>query len=167
MPDDDTNIPIDGSDSGEPTSFHVEYHETALSQDQCEHARVVEFGKQSVNPKPVDARSVPYATGLAPTGRLLSANAKDTQFYGPPLVSWDAAPAAVAYDVEWSRTSYPWRRAGALRTYATSAVLPIGPGSWFYRVRGINDALPGIQAMSWSSPVPIRIAAPKFAVVGG
>src|SRR5207247_6731456 len=118
VPDDDSDIPIDGS-GGEPTSFHVEYIETVLPQDQCQRGRELEFAKQSVNPKPLDARSVPYATGLAPTGRLLSANAKETQFYGPPLVSWDAAPAAVAYDVEWSRTSYPWRRAGRLQTHAT------------------------------------------------
>ena len=73
----------------------------------------------------------------------------------------------LAYDVEWSRTSYPWHRAGRLTTHSTSAVLPLAPGRWWYRVRGIDDALPGSQAMSWSSAVPIRIAAPKFAVVGG
>jgi len=166
------DIPInsDGSfvnDDPSQIDGSIEYHDTVLPQDACHQGHVLEFGKQSVNPKPVDTRSVPYATGLAPTGRLLSAAARETQFYGPPLVSWDAAPAAVAYDVEWSRTSYPWHRAGRLTTHSTSAVLPLAPGRWWYRVRGIDDALPGSQAMSWSSPVPIRIAAPKFAVVGG
>ena len=52
-------------------------------------------------------------------------------------------------------------------TGPSSAVLPLRPGRWFYRIRGVNDSLPGIQAMSWSTQVPIRIAAPKFAVVGG
>ena len=161
VPNDDSEIPIDGA-SEDPTSFRVEYIETAVAQDQCHEGRGLDFGKQSVNPKPVDSRSVPYATGLAPTGRLLSAASKETQFYGPPLVSWDAAPAAVAYDVEWSRTTYPWRPKGRLRTSATSAVLPLAPGHWYYRVRGINDALPVIEAMTWSPPVSIRIAAPRF-----
>ena len=30
-----------------------------------------------------------------------------TSFYGPPLVTWEPAPAAVAYDVEWSNEAVP------------------------------------------------------------
>jgi hypothetical protein len=54
---------------------------------------------------------------------------------------------------------------GRLKTYATSAVLPLRPGSWWYRVRGINGAAHGDQTMSWSNPVSLSIATPTFAVV--
>ena len=166
------DIPIGGIGGGSgsdtvPTGWSVEYHETVLPQDACQRGRVLEFGKQSVDPRPADNHSAPYATGLAPNGRLLSAKRAGAVFYGQPLVSWAAAPAAGAYDVEWSRTHYPWRPAGRKRTFATSALLPLTPGTWWYRVRGINESLPGVQAMSWSNAVRIRIAAPRFAVVGG
>ena len=48
-----------------------------------------------------------------------------SSFYGAPLVTWDAAPAAAAYDVEWSRDRHRWRAAGHIRTPATSALLPV------------------------------------------
>ena len=51
-------------------------------------------------------------------------------------------------------------------TYATSALLTLEPGTWYYRVRGINFSLPGTaRAMSWSAPVGLRVAKPTFAVV--
>ena len=78
------------------------------------------------------------------------------------------------YEVQWSKTRYPFRpaadksgSAGRLTT-ATAAVLPLAPGRWYYRVRGINWSLPsGAQAMSWSDPVAVRIVKPTFRVVGG
>jgi hypothetical protein len=156
-----------GSDSGLPPGWSVEYHDTLLAQDACQKGLGLQFGKQSIDPQPADNHAVPYATGLAPSGRLLSAGRQGSTFYGMPLVSWAAAPAASAYDVEWSRTRYPWRAEGRRRTFATAALLPLGPGAWWYRVRGVNDSLPGVQAMSWSESVRIKIAAPKFAVIGG
>jgi hypothetical protein len=54
-------------------------------------------------------------------------------------------------------------------TTATSIILPLGPknvGNWYYRVRGINPALPtGAQSMTWSKPVRIRISGDRFRVV--
>jgi hypothetical protein len=64
-------------------------------------------------------------------------------------------------------------------TFATSALLdrkvvnqngaqrgPLPPGTWWYRVRGLDFSLPGTaRAMSWSKPVMVRIAKPKFSVV--
>jgi hypothetical protein len=150
-----------------PAGWEIEYHDVLLSQDQCAHGRRLEFGKQSIHPQPADVRAVPYATGLTPSGRLLSATSPSTVFYGQPLVSWAPAPAADGYDVEWSRTAYPWRPVGRKRTFATSALLPLEPGTWYYRVRGVNAALPGIQAMTWSRIVRVRIASPTFAVIGG
>ena len=89
-----------------------------------------------------------------------------TSFYGAPLVTWDAAPAAAAYDVEWSRKPYRWHAAGHIRTPATSALLPVTGGTWWYRVRGINPSLPGNTKMTWSRKVRIQIAKPTYSVVG-
>jgi hypothetical protein len=138
-----------------------------LPQDACdEPGRRGEFRKTSV--KPDLAQGVtPFATGLSPSGRLFSATSSRAKFYGGLLVTWRPAPAAAAYDVQWSRNRYPWKAAGQLRTFATSAVLPLRPGTWWYRVRGINDSLPGSQEMSWTGAVKIRIANPTFKVVRG
>ena len=52
---------------------------------------------------------------------------------------------------------------------ATSFLLPLGQsdtGTWWYRVRGVNPALPnGAQAMSWSKAVRLRITGDRFVVV--
>ena len=151
----------------------VEYHETELPQDACQGTlatngaptratRVVAFGKQSA-----DAKPLPQAIGLSPTGRLLMGATSHTSFYGPPLVTWEPAPAAVAYDVEWSNKPYPWQAVGHTRTPATAAMLPVTSGTWYYRVRGINESLPGNQKMTWSDKVRIQIAKPTFRVSGG
>ena len=155
----------------------VEYRETELPQDACQGQvakagqpaiapRVSVFGKQSAGPAPANAKQIPYATGLSPFGKLLSAATGKRSFYGSPLVAWTAAPSAVSYDVEWSKTSYPWRPAGHLRTPATAAILPLKPGTWWYRVRGINESIPGNQKMQWSASARIEIAKPTFAVKG-
>jgi len=51
-------------------------------------------------------------------------------------------------------------------TSATSVVLPVTPGTWWYRVRGFDWSLPtGAQQMSWSDPAKLVVAAPKFKLV--
>ena len=67
--------------------------------------RVLAFGKNSA-----DATPILQAIGLSPAGRLLMGATTHTSFYGSPLVTWDAAPAAAAYDVEWSRKREPVAR---------------------------------------------------------
>ena len=137
------------------------YHDTEMSQDACQANRVLAFGKTSANAAPI-----PQAIGLSPAGRLLMGATSETSFYGAPLVTWDAAPAAAAYDVEWSRKPYRWHAAGHIRTPATSALLPVTGGTWWYRVRGINPSLPGNPKMTWSRKVRIQIAKPTYRVVG-
>jgi hypothetical protein len=156
-----------GAGSSVQIGGKVVYRETELPQDACAAGRVLSFGKDSAEAKPADPRSVPYATGLSPNGRLLTARHVATVFYGPPLVAWTAAPAAQKYDVEWSHTKYPWRPSGHLQTAATSAVLPLRPGKWWYHVRGINESVPGNQKMTWSKVSTVRIALPTFSVRGG
>jgi hypothetical protein len=144
----------------------VVFQDTELPQDECSAGRTLAFGKWSKSPVLL-MKGAPSATGLSPSGRLLSAVEPKPKFYGSPLVTWDPASGAVGYQVEWSRSSYPWRSAGSIRTPATSAMLPLAPGTWYYRVRGINDSLRGNQMMSWSAPTSIVITRPSFKVVRG
>src|SRR4051794_34465520 len=128
----------------------LEYRDAELPQDACAAGRVATFGKVS---QPVVAGSTsPYASGLSPTGRLIAAVSGLPSFYGTPLVAWQPAVGADEYQVQWSRTKYPWNPIGQRYTYGTSAVLDqvangkrasLDPGAWYYRVRGLDFALPG------------------------
>jgi hypothetical protein len=79
-------------------------------------------------------------------------------------VAWRPVVAATAYQVEWSRSVYPWRRAGHHTTMSTSAVLNLGPGRWYYRVRGLNAMQIGVSSMTWSKPVAVTVSRPTFRV---
>jgi hypothetical protein len=163
----------------------IEYRELETPQDACEAGRVGAFGK--VSEPALTAGGAPFATGLSPSGRLVQATRSKPSFYGAPLVAWQPALGADQYQLQWSKTRYPWRAYDPVSkqryekfTYATSALLdrtvttpsgpgrgPLAPGTWYYRVRGIDFALPGnARAMSWSDPVTIHIAKPVFKVSG-
>jgi hypothetical protein len=150
------------------------FQDIMLPQDACQLDQknvggpnhMAAFRKKSVDPRLGDG-TAPFVTGLSPSGRLMSAMNRRSRFYGAPLVSWQPASGAVAYDVQVSRTRYPWRTVGSERTHSTSAMLPLRPGTWWYRVRGINPYLVGNTKMSWSSAVRIRVAKPTFTVAGG
>jgi hypothetical protein len=142
----------------------LDYWDLELPQDVCASGRVQSFGKGS---KPVVAGSgSPFVSGLSPNGRLTSAVSSRPSFYGSPLVAWEPALGADQYQLQWSKSRYPWAPAGEKYTYATSALLSLEPGVWYYRVRGVNFSLPGsARAMTWSAPVAIRVAKPTFTVV--
>ena len=86
----------------------------------------------------------------------------------------DPALGASAYHVQWSRTRYPFKpqpnaagsgKSEGFLTWGTSAVLPLGPGTWWYRVRGVNFSLPtNAQFMGWSEPARLVVAKPTFSV---
>jgi hypothetical protein len=51
-------------------------------------------------------------------------------------------------------------------TKATSYVLPLTAGTWYYRVRGFDFSLPsGSQQMSWSEPAKLVVARPTFRII--
>jgi hypothetical protein len=162
----------------------VEYRELDMPQDACAAGRVQAFGK--TNEPAVTASGAPFVTGLSPTGRLVQATGSKPSFYGAPLAAWKPALGADGYQIQWSASRYPWRPVDPVTkdryeklTFATSALVdrkivtqngaqrgPLPPGAWWYRVRGLDFALPGTaRAMSWSAPVMVRIAKPKFSVV--
>ena len=142
----------------------LKYYDVETPQDACASGRVLAFGKTS---EPATARSgKPYVSGLSPKGRLTAAVGKSPAFYGSPLVAWEPALGADQYQVQWSKKEYPWKTEGEKLTYATSALLPVTPGRWWYRIRGINFSLPGTaRAMTWSAPNELRVTKPTFAVV--
>ncbi|HEU5277948.1 MAG TPA: hypothetical protein VFU26_03490 [Gaiellaceae bacterium] len=163
---------------GEPivrTGGNLQYTDLELPQDVCAapYNRVARFGKNS-EPSLTAAGEL-FASGLSPKGRL-TAGKSSQAFYGSPLVAWTPALGASVYEVQWSKKRYPFKpepnpqneNALGTITLGTSTVLPLKPGTWYYRVRGFNYALPsGAQQMSWSDPAKIVVAKPKFRIVGG
>ncbi|HXF97053.1 MAG TPA: hypothetical protein VNJ46_00390 [Gaiellaceae bacterium] len=142
-----------------------EYWDVETPQDACQAGRVGVFGRES---KPVITRAgSPFVSGLSPKGRLLAQAGRRPTVYSTPLVAWRPVVGATGYEVQWSRTVYPWRTVGRRLTVATSAVLDLRPGRWYYRVRGLNAAQVGTRAMAWSAPVELRIVRPTFAVARG
>lgn len=153
-------------------SGNIVYRDKELGQDACAAGRVLRFGKES---EPVlTAGGEAFISGLSPDGKLASATAKPA-FYGNPLVAWTAALGADVYAVQWSKTNTPFRpeadpasTALGMMTLNTTALLPLEPGTWYYRVRGYDFTLPtAAQAMSWSTPQKIVVTRPTFAVVSG
>lgn len=159
--------------SGEPivrTGGNIQYIDAEVAQDACAAGRVLRFGKESE--PTLTAGGDVFASGLTPTGRLASAGDRPA-FYGSPLVAWTAALGAEVYAVEWSKTRHPFKpeadpatTALGMMTVNTSTVLPLEPGTWYYRVRGYDYSLPtGAQAMSWSDPQRVIVTPPTFTVV--
>jgi hypothetical protein len=143
----------------------IRYRETELPQDACQSGRVMRFGKAT--PPVITSSSRPFSSGLSPTGRLTSANGSKPSFYGTPLVAWESVVGAQEYEVQWSASANPWRPVGSLKTPATSSLLPLEPGTWYYRVRGYNYALLKRPQMAWSPPAALRVSKPKYSVVKG
>jgi hypothetical protein len=141
------------------------YYDAESPQDACESGRVGSFGKAS---RPViTAAGTPYVSGLSPRGRLLAQAGGRPVVYSTPLVAWKPVVGATGYEVQWSRTKYPWRARGSAMTFATSSVLKLDAGAWYYRVRGLNAAQIGTPAMAWSAPVAVKIVRPTFRVSAG
>ena len=154
--------------STDPTSgTPLEYQDAAVPQDECQAGDVMSFGK--VSQPVVTSSGTPCVSGLAPSGRVVASAARVPVLHDSPLVAWEPAVGATTYEIQLSRRSYPWKVTWDKTTPATSIVLPLGVkdvGSWWYRIRGINPALPtGAQAMSWSAPVRLTITGDRFRIV--
>jgi hypothetical protein len=145
-----------------PANPPIVYYDQDVPQDACAAGRIASFGK--VGEPVVTASGTPYASGLSTRGLLLAASARRPVFAAPPLVAWQPALGATAYEVQWSKKAYPWRPEGNLFTFSTSANLSLKPGNWYYRVRGIDLSLPGSAQMTWSEKMGLVIAKPKFKV---
>jgi hypothetical protein len=141
----------------------IEYKDTELTQDACSSGRVLTFGKSS---EPVvTATKAPYVSGLSTNGKLYAALGTRPTVYGPPLVAWEPALAAVDYEIQWSKSPSAFPKENDKITPSTSFVLPVTPGTWYYRVRGLDYAVPNKAQMSWSDTVALRVSRPRFRVV--
>jgi hypothetical protein len=139
-----------------------QYQDAESPQDACAAGRVMEFARTS---QPVTTSSTsPFASGLSRFGELAAARTMRPTFSRAPLVAWQPAKSAVGYEVQWSRTRAPWQTKGSVFTAATSALLDqLTPGTWYYRVRGIDPYVPGpVKQMTWSTAVQITISKPQF-----
>ncbi len=142
----------------------VKYFDAELTQDACASGRMLSFGK--TNEPAVTGQSAPYASGLSPTGTLVAAKTKSPKFYGAPLVAWQPTLSADSYEIQWSHTRYPWRTVGNKVTPSTSLALQVKPGTWYYRVRGLDSLLAGTKTgLSWSDPVRLVVTKPRFKIV--
>jgi hypothetical protein len=142
------------------------YVDTELPQEACHAGRSLTFGK--VSEPAVTAEQGAYASGLSPHGQLFAANKRAARFYGPPLVAWKPALGAFEYEIQWGHKAYPFQAVGKTTTptSTTSYVLPLGPGTWYYRVRGLNAFIPGNKPlMSWSEATKLVVARPSFRVL--
>ena len=155
--------------TGPPPPDPLEYWDDELAEDVCQSGsgRIATLGKASQQPATAST-SAPFISGLSPKGGLRAASVNKPTFYGAPLVAWKPVLGASFYEVQWSKSSYPWRPAGNLYTYSTQTTLKLQPGKWFYRVRGIDLYVqPGAEQLAWSEHTGIVVAKPKFRVVGG
>jgi hypothetical protein len=143
----------------------VTYMDDELTQDACASGRELAFAKTS-DPVVTSQSETPYASGLSPNGKLVSASSPTPRFYGFPLVAWQPVMTAGQYEVQWSHKVYPWTTAGSQLSYGTSLTLPLTPGTWYYRVRGLDFLMTGTKPqMSWSDPARIVVTKPRFKVV--
>ena len=140
------------------------YYDAESPQDACESGRVASFGKES---RPaITGAGTPFVSGLSPKGRLLAQAGRRPVVYSTPLVAWRPVIGATGYEVQWSRSKYPWRARGSVLTYATSSALQLGSGVWYYRVRGLNAAQVGTPGMTWSAPIAVKVVRPTFQIRG-
>ena len=107
----------------------LRYVDAELAQDLCTARPAQRLGISS-EPSLTSAQS-PFATGLSSTGRLTSA-AHTSKFYGSPLIAWTPAFNADIYEVQYSKTAYPFRpeldprsKVKGFMTFSTSDVLPL------------------------------------------
>lgn len=148
-----------------PVTGEFEYWDVESPQDACESGRMATSGKES---KPaVTTSGSPFVSGLTPKGRLLAQAGRNPVVYSTPLVAWRPVVGATAYEIQWSRSKYPWRAQGKTSTYATSSVLHLPAGLWYYQVRGLSRAQIGTPVMTWSAPVAVRIMRPTFKIARG
>ncbi len=169
-----TTFTHSASDPVDRAGGSIIYQDMELPEEACAAGRFQRFGISS-EPS-LMAGSTAFVTGLSPNGRLTSAASTPT-FYGAPLIAWTPAFGANAYEVQYSKTRYPFtpeidprsKTTGNL-TWSTSDVLPFRrgamAGTWWYRVRGIDYNLPtGVQQMGWSDPEKLVVTAPKISVI--
>ena len=141
----------------------VEYQDVAFGEDHCAAGEILPFAKTS-EPVTDKASGVPYVSGHTAAGDVRTATTAKPSFYGPRVVvAWSPAPGARKYQVQWSKSAYPFEPVGSKTVHQTQALLDLSSRVWYYRVRGIDTTIPGTaQGMTWSDPQYVRILPRTF-----
>lgn len=142
------------------------YMDAEEPQDACAAGRIGEFGRVS-QAIPTDGRTA-FITALSRTGRMSSLRVTRTRrVWGTPLVTWTPVMGAGGYELQVSRTHNPFQVVASVVTPVTSTVLSLAPGTYYYRVRGLNPHMPAgaQQGMSWSTVRKMQIGKPSFRVL--
>ncbi len=125
------------------------------------------FGK--VSQPIVTAQGKPFVSGIGPKSRSVASAGPTPVVYRAPIVAWQPVVGATKYQVELSRSLYPWHPVKTVGTPATSVVLPISAsqiGLWYYHVRAIDENLPaGARSMAWSTPVAVKVTGNLIKIV--
>ncbi len=142
----------------------VEYRDVNFAEDHCQAGERMAFGKTSA--AVVErASGVPHVSGLTAAGKVRAASSRRPSFFGRVVVAWQPAPGAKKYEIQWSRTANPWKRVGKKIAPGTAAELNLSSGRWYYRVRGIDTSIAGLQqGMTWSDPQYLRIKPRTFVI---
>jgi hypothetical protein len=145
----------------------LQYNENELWQDACQSGRVSRFGK--VSQPVVTGGGKPFISGLGTTGKVVAGSSTRT-FYGTPVITWQPAFGAEEYEIQWSLKDYPFVPIANKIAVGTSSLMSLKgvgfkPGTYFYRIRGLDFELPRkSRAMGWSKVQKVTIAPPTFAV---
>ena len=126
------------------------------------------FGK--VSQPIVTSSGTPFLSGVGPTGRNVAAvgpRRRRVLIADRRLAARRRRDQVPDRDVE-DELPVACRRS-TFGTPATSIVLPLttrDAGTWYYRVRAINQNLPaGARAMAWSTPVQVKVTGNVIKVV--
>jgi hypothetical protein len=148
-----------------PDGKGTQLQDLELPQDACANGRVWSFGMQSM--AATTEGSTPLASGFTGT-RVTSSALRVPSFVELPVIAWKPVLGAQSYEIQLSHRLYPWHtviRQSSLVSSVTLRLTTANAGRWYYRVRGIDQFLPGQAVkMTWSKPVSIRISGDQFAV---
>lgn len=140
------------------------YQDVVFPEDMCAEGKAISFGKTSEVVTTTES-GVPFASGLSPTGKVISAGSDVPNFFQRVVIAWKPAVGANKYEIQFSRTKRAWNPLKRKFTPGTQLQVRLAPGRWYYRIRGLDLSLPGSPGLSWSDPVELNMVAPTFTIV--
>ncbi|MGI9659581.1 MAG: hypothetical protein ACR2OD_11780, partial [Gaiellaceae bacterium] len=120
----------------------VFYKDVVFPEDMCAEGKAISFGKTSEVVTTSDS-GVPFASGLAPSGKVVSAGQDVPSFFQRVVIAWKPAVAANKYEIQFSRKKKAWNTVKRKFTPGTQLQVRLTPGTWYYRIRGLDLSLPG------------------------
>ena len=108
---------------------------------------------------------VPFASALSKSGKVVSGSGEVPEFFQRIVAAWKPAVAANKYEVQFSKKKKAWKTLKRKFTVGTQLQVKLAPGTWYYRVCGLDLSLPGSPGLAWSDPVEVEMIAPTFTIV--